>query len=127
MATRGQIMKALEIKGNRESLQVLQKKQDEDNLKKSATQQKIKEKKIVWRTKRNWMGQKRKEVIKTQAFCFWKTSFKNKKQVQEQDCPVLIQRTESYNVEATLILKALVQNREAFRIRGVEMFIVPSV
>ena len=93
MVTMGQIMKALEIKGNRESLQVLQKEQDENNLKKSATQQKIKEKKD---SLENQEGQKRKEVIKAQAFCFWKTYFKNKKQVQEQDSPVLIQRIELY-------------------------------
>lgn len=58
MVTMGQIMKALEVKGNRESLQVLQKEQDENNLKKSATQQKIKEKKIVWRTKKVRKGKR---------------------------------------------------------------------
>lgn len=58
MVTMGQIMKALEVKGNRESLQVLQKEQDENNLKKSATQQKIKEKKIVWRTKKVSKGKR---------------------------------------------------------------------
>ena len=70
MATMGQIMKALEIKGNRESLQVLQKEQDENNLKKSTTQQKIKEKETVWRTKRNWMGLEKERGSKSLGILF---------------------------------------------------------
>lgn len=38
---------------------------------------------------------------------------------------MLIQKIESYIIVEVLILKALVQNREAFRIRGVEMFYQP--
>ena len=79
MATMGQIMKALEIKGNRQSLQVLQKEQDENNLKKSTTQHKFKEKKIVWRTKRNWMGQKRKKGNKSLGILFLEDIFEGQK------------------------------------------------